>query len=90
MATPRKSPTAAEALGENVAFDFDGVSYVVPPTSEWEYEALEAFESGRVSAFLKALLGEEQHDKFKAGKPRIADVNRFVEAIQKALGISGN
>jgi hypothetical protein len=89
MAT-RKSPTAAEALGEKVPFTFDGVEYVVDPTSEWEYEVLEAFEEGKISAFLKALLGTEQHDKFKAGKPRVADLNRFVEAIQKALGISGN
>jgi hypothetical protein len=89
MAT-RKSPTAAEALREQVPFTFDGVEYVVDPTSEWEYEVLEAFEAGKISAFLKALLGEEQHDKFKAGKPRVADLNRFVEAIQKALGISGN
>jgi hypothetical protein len=89
MAT-RKSPTAAEALREQVPFTFDGVEYVVDPTSEWEYEVLEAFEAGKISAVLKALLGEEQHNKFKAGKPRVADLNRFVEAIQKALGISGN
>lgn len=88
--TAKKSAAAAEALGEKVPFSYNGVDYLVDPTSEWSYEALEAYEDGRISGFLKALLGEEQHDAFKATKPRISDVNSFVEALQKAVGIQGN
>jgi hypothetical protein len=90
MTTETKNPTAAEALAEDVPFEFGGVKYVLPPTSEWTYDTLEAFEEGKISAFLKALLGDKQHDAFKATKPKISAMNEFVLGIQKALGISGN
>ena len=86
----KTNPTAAEALGQKIPVSFGGVDYLIDPASEWSYETLEAFEEGRISGFLKSILGEEQHNAFKATKPKIADVNGFVEALQKALGISGN
>jgi len=85
-----KKPTAAEALGEELTLEHNGVTYTLPPSDEWDYEVLEAFEEGRISGFLKSLLGTKQHDAFKATKPKVADVNAFVEAIQKAYGILGN
>lgn len=91
MATTRKTtPTAAEALGEKVPFTHNGVDYLVDPTTEWPYEALEAFEDGKLATFLRSVLGEEQHDAFKATKPRVSDVGDLVQAVQAALGISGN
>lgn len=90
MPAPKKNPTAAEALSAKIPFTFEGVDYTVDPTSEWSYEAIEAFEEGRISGFLKGVLGDAEHEKFKATKPRISDVNRFVEALQTALGIAGN
>ena len=90
MPAAKKNPTAAEALGESVPMTYNGVDYLVPPASEWDYEALEAFEEGRIAGFLKAVLGEEQHAAFKATRPKVSDVNGLVEAIQKALGIAGN
>jgi hypothetical protein len=88
--TAKKSPAAHEALAELVPFTYNGVDYELSPTSEWDYEALEAFEQGRFVAFLESVLGTEQHAAFKATKPKVGDVGAFVEALQKALGISGN
>lgn len=88
--TTRKSPTAAEALGEKIHFIFGGIEYLVAPTSEWSYDALEAFEDGKVTTFLREVLGADEHAKYKATKPRVSDVGDFVTALQKALGISGN
>lgn len=90
MTARKTTPAAAEALGALVPFTFGDVDYLIPPTSEWTYDALEAFEDGKITAFLRAILGDAQHVKFKATKPRIADVTEFVDAMQKALGISGN
>lgn len=90
MTAPKKNPSAAEALSDKVPFTFNGVDYLVTPSADWEYEALEAFEAGRIVTFLRMILGPEQHNAFKATHPKIADVNAFVEAIQKALGILGN
>lgn len=86
----RKSPTAAEALNEPIEFEWRGTKYTVPATNQWPYEALEAFEEGKLSGFLRALLGEEQHDAFKATKPLVSDMTDFIEQMQKALGIAGN
>lgn len=86
----RKNPIAAEALGDKIAFNYNGADYFVTSTEDWDYEVLEAFEDGKIVTFLRLILGTEQHAAFKATKPKVADVNAFVEAIQKALGIQGN
>lgn len=88
--TTRKSPTAAEALNEPIEFTWRDHKYIVPATAQWPYEALEAFEEGKLSGFLRALLGDEQHAAFKAEKPLVADMTDFIEEMQKALGIAGN
>lgn len=88
--TARKSPSAAEALGESIPFVYEGVDYSLAPSSEWDYAALEAFEDGKIATFLRLILGEAQHNAFKATKPKVGDVNKFVTELQKALGIAGN
>jgi hypothetical protein len=85
-----KSAAAAEALNEQIPFTFEGVDYLLDPTSEWDYEALEAYESGKIATFLRLVLGEKQHNAFKATKPKVGVVNEFVKEIQKALGLAGN
>ncbi|AYN58495.1 tail assembly chaperone [Arthrobacter phage Liebe] len=87
--TTKKTPAAAEALAEKIPFTFDGVDYEIDPTSEWPYEVLEAYESGRITVFLALILGDAQIAKYKATKPKVAEVDKFVLAIQKALGIAG-
>lgn len=90
MTTPRKPAVAAEALGDKVPFNYKGTDYLVDTTADWDYEALEAFESNKIATFLRLVLGDAQHETFKATKPKVGDVNAFVEALQGALGIEGN
>lgn len=92
MTAPKnpKNATAAEALGGKVPFTYNGVDYLVTPSSDWDYDALEAYEDGKITVLLRSILGPEQHAAFKATKPKVGDVGAFVEAIQSALGLSGN
>jgi len=88
--TARKSPTAAEALGEHVPFTFAGVDYSVTPTSQWPFEAIEAFEDGKVATFLRLVLGDDQVAAFRATSPTVATLLELVVELQSVLGISGN
>lgn len=88
--TTRKSPAAAEALAEKIPFTSRGVDFELDPSSEWDFEAIEAFENGRIATFLRLILGEKQYAAFKATKPKVGDVDAFVMELQKALGIAGN
>lgn len=83
-------PTAADALAERVPFVWHETDFTVLPSAEWTYESLEHYENGLITRFLKEVLGEKEHDRFKALKPKAGDVDGFIKAIQKALGISGN
>ena len=85
-----KSAAAAEALGESIPFTFEGETFSVAPSSEWSFDALEAYESGRILAFLREILAEESWAKLRALKPKAATVGDFVVAVQKAVGIAGN
>lgn len=84
------NPTAAEALGESVPVEFQGKTYTVPPTSEWEYAWLVDLDEGRPIKFLAAVLGKDQHDAFVATKPKAPALGEFINAIQRDLGVQGN
>lgn len=88
--TSTTNPVEAEALEIRVAFEWRGEKFTVLPSSEWPYEAIEAFEDGQIARFLRAILGEEEHNHFKSLHPKATDVAEFVEAMQSALGIQGN
>lgn len=89
MTARKTNPTAAEALGDRVPFSFGGVDYLVPTAGDWPYDALEAFEAGKIATFLRHALGDDQHAAFKATKPKVSEVNDFVDALTGALGVSG-
>jgi hypothetical protein len=90
MTTRKTSPAAAEALGEAIPLTFAGIDFLVPTTSNWPLTALLAYEDGKIATFVRALLGAEQFAAYLATSPVLSDMNEFVEALQKALGISGN
>lgn len=91
MSPKTKTPAVvAEALGQPIEFEFGGVEYAIENTEKWPYEALVALEEGRLVTFLRMVLGEDQHEAFRATAPAVEDVNGLVEAMQAAAGISGN
>lgn len=87
---PQTNPTAAEALDQDVEVVFHGVTFSIPPTTRWPFEAIEAYEDGKVAKFLTTLLGDAQAAAWRALKPTVADLGEFVTTIQGALGIRGN
>lgn len=92
MAATRKpaNAVAAEAASTAIPVNFNGVTYDVPPTSEWPVTVLEAFEESRLVAFVKALIGADQYALFLKGNPKVSDLGDFIVAIQQGIGIQGN
>ncbi|AYN59101.1 tail assembly chaperone [Arthrobacter phage Yang] len=88
--TSPKTPAAAEALGESIPFTFDGQDFTVLPSSEWSFDALEAYETGRVLAFLQEILDGDSYATLRAMKPKASVLGDFVIALQRAAGIAGN
>lgn len=85
------APAKAEATDASITFDFDGETYTVDPARTKDLDTLEAFEDGRIITAIKALIGDKQYRAFRAKPERDADdLGRFVDALQAALGISGN
>ncbi|CCQ44312.1 hypothetical protein ARTSIC4J27_236 [Pseudarthrobacter siccitolerans] len=88
--TSKNTPAAAEALGEIIPFAFEGKDFAVAPSSEWSFDAIEAYEEGRVLAFLREILDETSFKTLRAMKPKASVLGEFVGALQKAAGIAGN
>lgn len=86
------TPAKAEATGTDLlTFEYDGETYEIPPSSEWDLEVLEQYEEGKIAATVRALLGEEQYlAKFKSKKRTVRDLTVLFEQIQRTIGVSGN
>ncbi|QZN86609.1 hypothetical protein [Cellulomonas sp. C5510] len=84
--TARKS----ESAGTPIAFDHEGQSLEVLAPSDWTVEALEAYEGGKVTTFLRAIMTPSAWAEFKSRAPRVSDLEGLVVAIQRAAGLSGN
>jgi len=95
-----ENPAKTEALGKEISFEFDGETYTVPPAREWDLDVLESYENGMIATCVRAVMGEEQYDRFKSEpaeggerKPKrrtVGDLNDLFETLQKALGVEGN
>lgn len=79
----------AEALGQSVAVEFGGDTYIVPPSSEWDIDVLEAVDDQRFTVALRALLGPEQWATFRAKHKKVSQLSDFFEAVGQAVG-TGN
>lgn len=94
----KPNPVAAEALAETaeadapvlLPFDFEGATYHAIPTIDWTFEALEAFEEGRLVGFLKSVLPADDYARFRATNPRVSKVRDFFEALTAGAGVEGN
>lgn len=80
----------AEATGQAISVEYDGETYEVPPTMEWDLDVLEALEEGQIVRAVRGLLGEEQYSQFKATKRTVKDLNSLFETIGQSAGFQGN
>lgn len=86
---PTTNPAKAEALNDRVQFEWRGETFTVLTTEDWPFEAMEAFEDGKLTHFLREILGTKEYQHFKSLNPKVSDLNEFVDEVQAALGISG-
>ena len=90
MATSRPKPQdhlpKAEARSEDTTIEFDGETYAIPPSSEWDIEVIEAAEEGRIVASTKLLLGPDQWAKFRKDHKTAGELERFFEALGGVMG----
>lgn len=80
----------AEATKKPHPFTFDGESYTVPNTTNWDLSVIEALEDEKIIAAVRAIVGLEQWAKFKKKTRKVEDLNAFFEKISEAAGIQGN
>lgn len=78
-----------DALGTIHVVEFNGETYAVPPAEDWDLEVLEAIDESRMTTALRALLGDEQYAKFRAGNRKVRDLGAFFTAAGKKVG-AGN
>jgi hypothetical protein len=90
MTARKTAPVAAEAADAPSILTFRGIKFEIAPTASWSLDALEAFEDGKVTTFLRSILGPAQWAALKGAAPQVGDLTDFVEALQGALGIAGN
>jgi hypothetical protein len=90
MATARKTPAAAEALGDRIPFEFEGESFLVTPSTEWTLDDVEAAEEGRLVAFMKAVLSDAEMTRVRALGLKGPRIGAFIEALTKGAGVQGN
>ncbi|RLK22642.1 hypothetical protein DER29_0480 [Micromonospora sp. M71_S20] len=90
MKAPQTQAARAEAAGQLAQFVYDGETYTVAPTTDWDLDALAAFEDGHILTAVRLILGDAQMKTFRSKRRTIGDLNDLFEAAQKAAGISGN
>lgn len=86
LTAAQKKAAAEEAANAPVDFEYDGDQYTVPPFKEWDLDAMEAYEDGKILSCIRAVLGDDQWKVFKAGKPKMKDFDTFCEALFAATG----
>lgn len=78
-----------DALGTDIAVEFNGETYQVPTAEGWDLDILEAIDDGRMTHALKALIGADQYALFRKGNSKVADLGKFFETAGKQSG-AGN
>ncbi|GAA2843898.1 hypothetical protein Acy02nite_68460 [Actinoplanes cyaneus] len=90
MPASKTAAARAEATDQPTTFVYDGETYTIAPSKDWDLDALDAMEEGQIVKPVKLILGTEQWATFKAKRRTIGDLNDMFEALQKAAGLAGN
>lgn len=80
----------AEATDQPTSFEYDGETYTVAPSKDWDLDALAAFEDGAILRAVTLILGADQMKTFRSKKRTVGDLNDLFATAQKAAGIEGN
>lgn len=84
----RKSPAQVDAEGGPVSIEFKDVVFEFPRADDdLDGDVVDALESDRPSATLRALLGDKQWTTFKALKPTLGDYRTVLRSWVKDAGL---
>lgn len=78
-----------DATGTAHVVEFNGETYDVPPAEDWDLDVLEAIDESRMTAALRALLGDDQYAKFRKTNKKVRDLGDFFTAAGKKVN-AGN
>ncbi|MFE9335274.1 hypothetical protein [Streptomyces sp. NPDC007063] len=82
-------PTKNDATSTDVAVEYSGATYHVPPADDWDIDVLEAIDDQRITHAVRALLGDAQYAEFRKGHRKVKAMAEFFEAAGKAVN-AGN
>jgi hypothetical protein len=82
-------PTKNDATGDSVAVEYNGETYQVPPTEEWDLAVLEAIDENKMTTALRALLGADQYVTFRKTNTKVKALGEFMDVAGKAVN-AGN
>lgn len=81
------SAQADAATSKPFDVDFDGHTYTIPASEDWDLDVLDYWEQGKVVAMLRALLGPEDWKEFRSKPRSVKHASDFFSEIQKAGGL---
>jgi tRNA U38,U39,U40 pseudouridine synthase TruA len=74
-----------DALGTPTEVEFNGETYSVPPSDDWDIDVLEAIDDQKMTHALKALLGEDQYAKFRKSNRKVSALGEFMNVAGEAV-----
>lgn len=85
----------AEATGTDLTVEWDGVTLTLPANvDDWDPDAVEAFESGKVVTAIRGLLGDRQYEQARRDyakahdgrRPTMGDLGRLMDLVAQTYG----
>lgn len=73
------------ANNDAVNFEYGDLSFSIPTSENWPIDVLENVEDGKLTGALKALLGDDQWDKFKEKYNTVGHLNKLFDAAGEAV-----
>lgn len=82
-----KKTVEAEVNNTETTFEYKNGSFTVPPARKWPLEAIEAQEEGKITGFLKGLLGADQYAALRKEARTLEDLDEFVGVLFASLDV---
>lgn len=73
-----------------ITITWDGNTYRLVPSADWDINVLEAVEDGKITHILRGIIDGDGYARFAETKPKIADLDGFTRKAMRALGVQGN
>lgn len=79
----------ADIKGQRLELVFRDQKFTTPLVDDWMVEFLENAEFGRIFHAISGALGESEYERWKALKPKMSELQGFVNQITSKLEAAG-